>query len=209
MPGTIRLDTAYSHVDTIASDGAEVVIGNLAARIGTSISVAATNTLAITDALSVTGTLTKNGGGVLASGGTAGVGADAALNVAAGGLRADSAHAFDGMPISFADGATYVRDFAAEDAWLVQYGLYNESAVTAAGTLYVRLVNVPDADAVPKSSIALFTVPESGADALAAAIRFFPRPSGLAASVTKVSVGGGMTTVMAVLERKGFVITFR
>ena len=41
-------------------------------------------------------------------------------------------------------------------AWTV--AVINESAVTAAGTLYVRLVNVPDADAVPKSSIALFTV---------------------------------------------------
>ena len=209
MPGTIRLDTAYSHVDTIAPDGAEMKIGNLVSRIGTSISVAATNTLAIADALSVEGTMTKNGGGVLASRGTAVAGADAALNVAAGGLRADSAHAFDGIPISFADGATYVRDFAAEDAGLVQYGLYNGSAVTAAGTLYVRLVNVPAADAVSGSSVALFTVPESGADALAAAIRFSPRLSGLAASVTKVSVGGGMTTVMATLERKGFVITFR
>ena len=207
MPGTIRLDTAYSHVDTIAPDGAEMKIGNLVSRIGTSISVAATNTLAIADALSVTGTLTKNGGGVLASGGTSVAGADAALNVAAGGLRADSAHAFDGIPISFADGATYVRDFAAEDAGLVQYGLYNESAVTAAGTLNVRLVNVPAADAVSGSRVALFTVPESGADALAAAIQFSPRPTGLAVSVTKVSVGG-MTTVMAVIERKGFVITF-
>ena len=208
MPGTIRLDTAYSHVDTIAPDGAEVKIGNLASRIGTSISVAATNTLAIANELSVTGTLTKNGGGVLASGGTAVAGADAALNVAAGGLRADSAHAFDGIPISFADGATYVRDFAAEDAGLVQYGLYNESAVTAAGTLNVRLVNVPAADAVSGSRVALFTVPGSGADALAAAIQFSPRPTGLAVSVTKVSVGDGMTTVMAVIERKGFVIIF-
>ena len=206
MPGTIRLDTAYSHVDTIASDGAEVVIGNLAARIGTSISVAATNTLAITDALSVTGTLTKNGGGVLASGGTAVAGTDAALNVAAGGLRADAARAFDGIPISFADGATYVRDFAAEDAGLVQYGLYNESAVTAAGTLYVRLVNVTAAAVASGSNVALFTVPESCADALAAALRFSPRLSGIAVRVTKVSVGGGMTTVMAVLERKGVML---
>ena len=208
MPGTIRLDTAYSHVDTIASNGTEVKVGKLTSRIGTSISVATTNSLAITDALSVTGTLTKNGGGVLASGGTATAGVDAALNVAEGGLRADSAHAFDGIPVAFADGTAYVRDFAAEDAGLVQYGLYNEAAVTAAGTLDVRLVNVTAADAATGSSVALFTVPESDADALAAAIRFSPRPSGLVVKAKTVPAGGGMTTVMAVLARKGFTIVF-
>jgi hypothetical protein len=208
MPGTLRLDTAYSHVDTVALDGAEVKMGKLTTRIGTSISVAATNTLAITDALSVVGTLTKNGGGILAAGGTATAGADAALNIADGGIRADTSHAFDGIPLAFANGTVYVRDFAAKDAGLVQYGLYNESAVTAAGTLYVRLINVPAADTASGSRIALFTVPESIADALATAIRFSPKPSRLVASVEKVPAGDGMTTVMAVLARKGFIIIF-
>ena len=208
MPGTLRLDTAYSHVDTVALDGAEVKMGKFTTRIGTSISVAATNTLAITDALSVVGTLTKNGGGILAAGGTATAGADATLNIADGGIRADTSHAFDGIPLAFANGTVYVRDFAANDAGLVQYGLYNESAVTAAGTLYVRLINVPAADTASGSRIALFTVPESIADALATAIRFSPKPSRLVASVEKVPAGDGMTTVMAVLARKGFIIIF-
>ena len=208
MPGSIRLDTAYSHVDTIASDGAEVVIGNLAARIGTSISVAATNTLAIADALSVTGTLTKNGGGVLASGGTAEAGADAALNVAAGGLRADAARAFDGIPISFAYGATYVRDFAAEDAGLVQYGLYNEAAVTAAGTLNVDIRNFSMGDA-GNAKVALFTVSAADADALATAIRFSPRPKGCTVGMTLTDAGSGMKTVKAVLNKAGIRIILR
>lgn len=206
MPGTIRLDTAYSHVDTMAADGAEVNIGKLATRIGTSISVSVTNTLAITDTLSVTGMLTKNGGGILAAGGTATAGADAALNIVEGSLRADTSHAFDGIPLEFADGTAYVRDFAAENAGLVQYGLYNESAVTAAGTLYVRLVNVPAADSASGNRVALFTIPESSAEALSAAIRFAPRPSGLAVSVETNPVGDGMTTVMAVLKHNGFII---
>lgn len=120
--------------------------------------------------------------------------------------RADTSHAFDGIPLEFADGTAYVRDFAAENAGLVQYGLYNESAVTAAGTLYVRLVNVPAADSASGNRVALFTIPESSAEALSAAIRFAPRPSGLAVSVETNPVGDGMTTVMAVLKRNGFII---
>lgn len=208
MPGTIRLDTAYSHVDTIASNGAEVKVGFLAARIGTAISVAETNTLAITDALSVTGTLTKNGGGVLASGGTAVAGADAALNVAAGGLRADAARAFDGIPISFADGVAYVRDCGATDADLVQYGLYNEAAVTADGTLNVTIRNFA-MGAAGNAEVALFTVPAANADALATAIRFSPRPKGCAVGKVLTDAGSGMKTVKALLNKAGIKIILR
>ena len=208
MPGTIRLDTAYSHVDTIASNGAEVKVGFLAARIGTAISVAETNTLAITDALSVTGTLTKNGGGVLASGGTAVAGADAALNVAAGGLRADVARAFDGIPISFADGVAYVRDCGATDADLVQYGLYNEAAVTADGTLNVTIRNFA-MGAAGNAEVALFTVPAANADALATAIRFSPRPKGCAVGKVLTDAGSGMKTVKALLNKAGIKIILR
>jgi hypothetical protein len=208
LPGTIRLDTAYSHVDTLAADGAEVKIGNLQSLIGTSISVAATNTLAVTDSLAVTGTLTKNGGGVLASGGAVTAGAGAVLSVAAGGLRADSAQAFDGIPITFADGATYVRDCEATDAGLVQYGLYDEAAVTAAGTLNVDLRNFSLGDA-GKKEVALFTVPEAGADALAAAIRFSPRPKGYAIDTTVADAGSGMKTVKAVIKMAGITVIIR
>ena len=208
MPGTIRLDTAYSHVDTLAADGAEVRIGSLRSLIGTSISVAATNTLAVTDSLAVTGTLTKNGGGVLASGGTATAGAGAALSVAAGGLRADAAHAFDGIPITFADGTTYVRDCEAADAGLVQHGLYNEAAVSAVGTLNVDVRNFSLGDA-GKKEVALFTVSASGADALAAAIRFSSRPKGYAIDTTVTDAGSGMKTIKAVIKMAGVTIIFR
>ena len=208
MPGTIRLDTAYSHVDTRAADGAEVRIGTLRSLIGTSMSVAATNTLAVTDSLAVTGTLTKNGGGVLASGGTATAGAGAALSVAAGGLRADAAHAFDGIPITFADGTTYVRDCEAADAGLVQHGLYNEAAVSAVGTLNVDVRNFSLGDA-GKKEVALFTVSASGADALAAAIRFSSRPKGYAIDTTVTDAELGMKTIKAVIKMAGVTIIFR
>ena len=171
-------------------------------------SVAATNTLAVTDSLAVTGTLTKNGGGVLASGGTATAGAGAALSVAAGGLRADAAHAFDGIPITFADGTTYVRDCEAADAGLVQHGLYNEAAVSAVGTLNVDVRNFSLGDA-GKKEVALFTVSASGADALAAAIRFSPRPKGYAIDATVTDAGPGMKTIKAVIKMAGVTIIFR
>ena len=135
MPGSIRLDTGYSHVETRAAEGADVKIGKLESLISTSITVADTNTLSVTDGLAVTGTLTKNGGGLLAAGGTASAGTGAALDIAAGGLRADSAHAFDGIALTFADGTKYVRDLATDCSELVQCGLYNTSTVTASGVL--------------------------------------------------------------------------
>lgn len=206
LSGTIRLDTAYSHVDTIAPDGAEVKVGRLESRIGTSISVASTNTLAVADALSVTGTLTKNGGGILAAGGVVSAGVDAALNVASGGLRADSAHAFDGIPVSFADGTTYVRDCAGSDEGLVQYGLYNTAAVTAAGVLNVDLKNL---DVENVKEVALFTVPGSSADALASAVRFVYRPKGYGIDKVVSDADAGQKTVKAVLHVAGLQIILR
>jgi len=208
LPGTIRLDTAYSHVDTIAPNGTEVKVGKLVSRIGTSISVATTNVLTITDAFSVTGTLTKNGGGALAFGGSALAGAGAALNIAEGGLRADAARAFDGIPISFADGTAYVRDCDATDADLVQYGLYNEAAVTAAGTLNVDIRHFA-MGAAGNAEVALFTVPAADADALATAIRFSPRPKGCTVGMALTDAGSGMKTVKAVLNKAGIRIILR
>ena len=207
MPGTIRLDTAYSHVDTMASNGVEVKVGKLESLISTSITVAETNILSITDALSVTGTLTKNGGGLLSAGGTASAGTDAALNIAAGGLRADSARAFDGIAITFADGTKYVRDLATDGAELIQYGLYNTSTVSASGVLNVGITNCPnDGNA---QEVALFTVPENCVDALQSAIRFSPRPKGYKVNKTVVDAGSGQKTVKAVLSAAGMIISFR
>ena len=208
LPGTIRLDTAYSHVDTIAPNGTEVKVGKLVSRIGTSISVATTNILTITDTFSVTGTLTKNGGGVLAFCGTALAGAGASLNVAEGGLRVDAAYAVDGIPISFADGTAYVRDCDATDADLVQYGLYNEAAVTAAGTLNVDIRHFA-MGAAGNAEVALFTVPAADADALATAIRFSPRPKGCTVGMALTDAGSGMKTVKAVLNKAGIRIILR
>ena len=207
MPGTIRLDTAYSHVDTMASNGVEVKVGKLESLISTSIAVADTNTLSVTDVLAVTGTLTKNGGGLLAAGGTASAGADAALNIAAGGLRADSARAFDGIAITFADGTTYVRDLATDDAELIQCGLYNTSIVSASGVLNVGITNCPnDGNA---QEVALFTVPVSCVEALQSAIRFSPRPKGYKVNKIVVDAGSGQKTVKAVLSAAGMIISFK
>ena len=207
LPGTIRLDTAYSHVDTMAADGAEVKIGKLESLISTSISVAETNTLAVTDELAVSGTLTKNGAGVFAADGVVSAGASAALNIAAGGLRADSAHAFDGIPITFADGTKYVRDCASVDAELVQYGLYNTSSVTAAGVLNVEIKNFSEGGMARE--VAILTVPSACADALLSAIRFSPRPKGCNVEKIVADAGNGQKTIKAVLSAAGMTIIFR
>ena len=208
MPGTIRLDTAYSRVDTMAPDGANVSVGKLVSLTSTSFAVAETNTFSVTDGLSIAGTLTKNGAGLFSAGGVVSPGVDAALNIAEGGLRADSAYAFDGVSIMFADGAKYVRDCAVDDAKIIQYGMYDTAAVTAAGVLTVKLENLP-VEGVPRE-VALFTVPTSCADALAPSVRFTARPKGYAVeAVTVPSDKDGMSTVKAVFKQIGFNIVIR
>ena len=208
MLGTIRLDTAYSRVDTMAPDGANVSVGKLVSLTSTSFAVAETNTFSVTDGLSIAGMLTKNGAGLFSAGGVAYAGVDAALNIAEGGLRADSAYAFDGVSIMFADGAKYVCDCAVDDAKIIQYGLYDTAAVTAAGALTVKLENLP-IDGVPRE-VALFTVPTSCADALAPSVRFTARPKGYAVeAVTVPSDKDGMSTVKAVFKQIGFNIVIR
>lgn len=206
MPGTISLGTSYSHIETMAPVGAEVSIGKIESLASTSIVVAETNSLAVADSFAVTGTLTKNGSGLLAVGGTASAGAAAALNVALGGLRADSAHALDGIEISFADGTTYVRDCADADEGLVQCGLYNTAAVTAVGVLNVDLKNL---DVENVKEVALFTVPGSSADALASAVRFVSRPKGYGIDKVVSDADAGQKTVKAVLHVAGLQIIFR
>lgn len=208
MPGTIRLDTAYSRVDTMAPDGVNVSVGKLVSLTSTSFAVAETNTFSVTDGLSIAGTLTKNGAGLLSAGGVVSPGVDAALNIAEGGLRADSAYAFDGVSIMFADGAKYVRDCAVNDAKIIQYGMYDTAAVTAAGALTVKLENLPIEGA--QREVALFTVPTSCADALAPSVRFAARPKGYAVEAVSVpSDKDGMSTVKAVFKQIGFNIVIR
>jgi len=207
MPGTIRLDTPSSHVDTMAADGAEVKIGKLTSRISTSFSVAATNTLTVTDAISLSGTLTKNGAGVLVVGGIAVPGASAALVVNSGSIRVDSAYALDGIPIAFIDGTKYIRDYAAEDASLVQYGLYNTAEVMASGTMNVEISNLPIRP-MP-GEVALFTVPASCAGALASSIRFSPRPKGYAIDTVVADSESELKTIKAVLHVAGLAIIVR
>lgn len=208
MPGTIRLDTAYSRVDTMAPDGANVSVGKLVSLTSTSFAVAETNTLSVTDGLAIAGTLTKNGAGLFSAGGVVSPGVDAVLNIAEGGLRADSAYALDGVSIMFADGAKYVRDSAIDDAKIIQYGMYDTAAVTAAGALTVKLENLP-IEGVP-CEVALFTVPTSCADALAPSVRFAARPKGYAMEAVSVpSDKDGMSTVKAVFKQIGFNIVIR
>ena len=208
MPGTIRLDTAYSRVDTMAPDGANVSVGKLVSLTSASFAVAETNTFSVTDGLAIAGTLTKNGAGLFSAGGVAYAGVDAALYIAEGGLRADSAYALDGVSIMFADGAKYVCDCAVDDAKIIQYGMYDTAAVTAAGVLTVKLENLP-VEGVPRE-VALFTVPTSCADALAPSVRFAARPKGYAVEAVSVpSDKDGMSTVKAVFKQIGFNIVIR
>ena len=208
MPGTIRLDTAYSRVITMAPDGANVSVGKLVSLTSASFAVAETNTLSVTDGLSIAGTLTKNGAGLFSAGGVVSPGVDAALNIAEGGLRADSAYALDGVSIMFADGAKYVCDCAVDDAKIIQYGMYDTAAVTAAGVLTVKLENLPIEGVLRE--VALFTVPTSCADALAPSVRFAARPKGYAVeAVTVPADRDGMSTVKAVFKQIGFNIVIR
>ncbi|MBR3820302.1 MAG: hypothetical protein IKJ37_01635 [Kiritimatiellae bacterium] len=208
MPGTIRLDTAYSRVVTMAPDGANVSVGKLVSLTSASFAVAETNTLSVTDGLSIAGTLTKNGAGLFSAGGVASPGVDAALNIAEGGLRADSAYALDGVSIMFADGAKYVCDCAVDDAKIIQYGMYDTAAVTAAGALTVKLENLP-VEGVQRE-VALFTVPTSCADALAPSVRFATRPKGYVVEAVSVPTDkDGMSTVKAVFKQIGFNIVIR
>ena len=208
MPGTIRLDTAYSRVVTMAPDGANVSVGKLVSLTSASFAVAETNTFSVTDGLSIAGTLTKNGAGLFSAGGVASPGVDATLYIAEGGLRADSAYAFDGVSIMFADGAKYVCDCAVDDAKIIQYGMYDTAAVTAAGALTVKLENLP-VEGVQRE-VALFTVPTSCADALAPSVRFAARPKGYAVeAVTVPADRDGMSTVKAVFKQIGFNIVIR
>ena len=101
-----------------------------------------------------------------------------------------------------------MRDCEAADAGLVQHGLYNEAAVSAAGTLNVDIRNFSLGD-VGKKEVALFTVPEAGAAALAAAIRFSPRPRGYAIDTTVADAESGMKTVKAVIKMAGVTVIFR
>ena len=208
MPGTIRLDTAYSGVDTMAPDGVNVSIGKLESMASASFAVAETNTLSVTDGLSIAGTLTKSGAGLFSAGGVVSPGVDAALNIAEGGLRADSSRAFDGIAVSFGDATKYVRDCAVDDAETIQYGLYDTAAVTASGVLLVELQNL-QVDG-PCRQVALFTVPTSCADALVSSVRFASRPKGCAVEAVSVAADkDGMSTVKAVVKQIGFNIVIR
>ena len=207
LPGAIRLDTAYSHVDTIAPDGAEVKVGRLESRIGTSISVAATNVLAVTDALHVTGVLAKNGGGVLASCGMATAGDDAAISVAEGGLRAGSKDAFNGIPLSFAAGTSLTLPLATSDADFAKYGLYDSAGVTAAGTLNVVL-DATGVEEPSELSRGVLTVPTSAAGGILEKLKASSPWRGFRVSFGSVTEGD-MTIFTATIWKTGFTLIFK
>ena len=97
---------------------------------------------------------------------------------------------------------------SSSDAGLVQYGVYDEAAVSAVGTLNVDVRNFSLGDA-GKKEVALFTVSSAGADTLAAAIRYSPRPKGYAIDTTVTDAGSGMKTIKAVIKMAGVTIIFR
>ena len=57
--------------------------------------------------------------------------------------------------------------------------------------------------------VALFTVPESCAEALLSAIMFSPRPKGCKVNKIAVDAGSGRKTIKAVLSAAGMIISFK
>ena len=136
FPGTIRLDTPHSHVDTLAAANATVNVGTLMTLTACSIAVAATNSIHFSS-VNVTGALVKNGAGTMGVASTT-LGTGAALRIAAGGLKPLSSDAFGGMPLTFADGTGLVMDAAPEDEGLASGGVdLTDSSIVAEGSLSV------------------------------------------------------------------------
>lgn len=204
--GTIVLRTAYSTLSTLATNNADVVVGTLRTTWPTTVEVPATNTLSV-GALDVTGALVKNGAGVLCAGSTATAGESAAISVNAGGVRAESKDAFNGIPISFAAGTSLTLPLATSDADFAKYGLYDSEAVTAASTLNVVL-DATGVEEAPSISRGVLTVPTSAAGGLLEKLTASSPWKGYRVFFDSAAEGD-MTIFTATIRKTGFTVIFR
>ena len=155
FPGAIRLDTIYSRLETVASNGAVVAVGSLSVLADTSLNVASTNMLVVSS-LGAGGTLAKRGDGILAfAASTPAVGA--VLQVEAGGVKPLAAGAVGTLGVAFAAEASLVLDAQPTDGGLLEGGVdFTGCSVTAAGGLKV-VVEADDLDAVGKMPLCTLT----------------------------------------------------
>lgn len=109
-------------------------------------------------------TLVKSGAGLFAVGGTATAATGAALSVAAGALRIDSADALEGVALSMAAGTSLAVKYDPADAVLVADGP-EVASLTAAGTVSVG-VDFGGQEPPASASIKLITVPQADVAAL-------------------------------------------
>lgn len=170
FPGTVRLDTAYSHLTTIAPENAVVKIGALTTLVATSVDVPSTNSLTASS-LNVSGALAKNGGGALGFA-SATSGASASLRVAEGGVMPLAADAVGDLPLVFADGAELVVDERAEaDSGLRANGVYlTGSDVTAEGRIVVKVL-VDDIEAATDAPVCTLTSAQAASLASAMSVK--------------------------------------
>ena len=207
FPGTVRLDTAYSHLTTIAPENSVVKVGALNTLVATSVDVPSTNSLNVSS-LSVTGTLTKNGGGALGFA-SAISGSSALLRIAEGGVLPLSADAVGALPLVFADGAALVVDERAEaDAGLRANGVdLTGSAVTAEGRIIVKVL-VDDLDAATDAPVCTLTSAQAASLASAMSVRAVCGVSEKHGRLVKV-IDGGNVHVSADFRKLGFSIIIR
>ena len=179
--------------------------------------------LAISSPLAVNGTLVKEGDGELALGGPLCFGSDGttttptegknALTVKAGSVRALSADAFDGLAITFAEGAKLVVDVDASDSGLARYGIRNVKAATPfASTATDGMIDVElDFDGAEEKNltVGICTVPTSVAPAVKSMLRLSkPAWRGYTAEVV-TAADGENTVISASVEVKATVLIMR
>ena len=210
FPGTIRLDTQYSHVDTLAASNATITVGALKTSSGSSVSVASTNRLYISD-VNITGSLEKSGNGTLGIASTT-LGDAAALRIAAGGLKPLSANAFGGIPLTFADGAGFALDASPSDSDLASNGVnLTASSLVMEGRLSIKF----DTDAeigTADMDLPIATVTQSQAGMFIGAAlspRIVSPNLSRHGKISSVSAAGGNVVLMAEFRKQGIVISFR
>ncbi|MBE6383469.1 MAG: hypothetical protein E7049_10740 [Lentisphaerae bacterium] len=207
FPGTVRLDTAYSHLTTIAPENSVVKVGTLKTLVATSVDVPSTNSLNAS-ALNVTGTLTKNGGGALGFA-SAISGSSASLRIAEGGVLPLSADAVGALPLVFSDGAALVVDGRAEaDAGLRANGVDLTSAtVTAEGQIAVKVL-VDDLEAAVGVPVCKLTSEQSAALVPAMSVQAVCGASARRGHLVAVAAGGNVL-VSADFRKLGLSIIVR
>lgn len=207
FPGTVRLDTAYSHLTTIAPENAVVKIGALTTLVATSVDVPSTNSLHASS-LNVSRVLTKNGGGALGFA-SATPDASASLRVAEGGVMPLATDAVGDLPLVFADGAALVVDGRAEaNAGLRANGVdLTGSAVTAEGRIIVKVL-VDDLDVATDAPVCTLTSAQAASLASAMSVRAVCGVSEKHGRLVKV-IDGGNVHVSADFRKLGLSIIIR